>query len=161
MRKITIGYLLATLMWSFSVSAVEAPKIEIGDYLFIRAHVVGCEPGLKWVEFGEVANDGDVTFFDDINISADGKHIHVVADALVDALEQKQGYRPKTVEVVRFPKSDMKSIAFLLTVFTKQGSIQCPPRKDIDENPIWNFDSEIAKGVPHNKSFRRDGRAAP
>ena len=53
------GLPLFILLLHLPVMAVQEPTIAVGDFLFVRAKIVGCESYVQTVDYGEVKENGE------------------------------------------------------------------------------------------------------
>jgi hypothetical protein len=116
---------LLLLALHLPVMAVQEPTISVGDFLFVRAKIVGCELYVQTLDYGEVDENGEVLFLDNISLSVEGKAIHRVVEELVDELESRTGYRTRTIEIQKIPGSDSEGIAKRLLIYTMELKNRC------------------------------------
>jgi len=131
-----------------------ADTFSTGDYMFIKAQVIGCDSKLRFVEVGQVSDTGQVTLFDDIQLETSGKTKSEITVQLVDLLEQRTGHRSKTVEVRRVSSDDSKTAAQLMMMVHSERSRGCAEKPAPDDRLRLKEWFRIANGPSHNKSFK-------
>lgn len=149
---------LLGILLSQPLPAVEAPRIDTGDYLFAYARVVDCGPELQGIDFGKVDEDGVVTLFGDVSVIARGRPVYRVRNELVDLLEKQTGHRSQTLELVHVSGGDKESVAKRLVFFSAEMQHRCPPLVLPPTNPDSKWIKEFERVVqsPHNKSLNPD-----
>ena len=65
-NKVKIPFLVIALFLSLPIALADSNEVVSGDYLFVRAQVVGCGSRIRIVEYGQVTESGEVTLFGDI-----------------------------------------------------------------------------------------------
>ena len=148
--------LIIALFAHFQAAAAAEPTITSGDHLFVTGLLKDCGPEMRIFEHGEVNEAGKVTFFEDISLVARGKPVHVVANELADVLEQRTGYRSKTIGIVKIPSSHHRLIMTYVTRWLQHRNTyyRCPRRPFIpDESPMWKADYRLAQNESRNNTF--------
>ena len=138
----------------FQLAVADFERFISGDYLFVKAQVIGCGSQLRFVETGQVTDSGQVTLFNDIQLEVDGKTTSEVATQLVDALEQRTGHRSKTIKIIRVPVEDSKKAASWMMRVHAERSQNCELKNHPQDFPDWLGEFQIAHASPHNKSFK-------
>jgi hypothetical protein len=115
MRRST---LLVCLLLVFSWAVASPEVLSVGDRVFIQARVIGCGDSIRNVEVGEVLDSGNVVLFGDITLEVLGKSPEQVTEMVTDAIEEKSGYRPTSIEVERVPEADDRlSVMLMLELY--------------------------------------------
>ncbi len=143
-----------------------AQSISPGDNVFVRARVLDCDLGMRYVEFAEVRESGKATFFKKFEVSVSGLDPQRIAELLADQMEQESGYRPTTINVHVVPESDHEAnlVAMRETFEDLRDVYECfsrgpSPHRDIDLRG-WPLDSRLSFEAPYNNSLNTDARDA-
>lgn len=120
-----IGIIILPILISMPGVAFPAPLVSSGDYLFIRGAVVGCGADVRTVDYAEVDQHGEVVVLNKVSLSVADKPVHAIITALADALEERTGHRPGTLEIIWVPGSDQEQIARRLMLIAKTGNKSC------------------------------------
>ena len=146
---------LLGLMLFQPLPAVEAPKIDSGDYLFVYARVVDCGPELRAIDYGHVGDDGAVTLFGDVSVIAKDRPVHEVRKELVDLLEKRTGHRSQTLELVHVRSGDEETVAKRLVFFSIEMQQPCAPivLPPGDSDPNWAERFERIVDSAHRRSL--------
>ena len=161
MNKVKIPFLVVALFLFLPIALADSNEVVSGDYLFVRAQVVGCGPTIRIIEYGQVKESGDVTLFGDISLDVKGKVTGEIAAQLVDALEQRNGYRSKTIKIDKIPETDAKKQTIWLMILYQERKHKCKPtRRPPEIYPEWRFDYRMAQDASHNKSLNTDASEA-
>ena len=144
---------LATFLLVLPMFAT-ADIFSIGDYMFVKAQIIGCDSKLRFVEVGQVSDTGQVTLFGDIQLETSGKTKSEITIQLVDLLEQRTGHRSKTVEVMRVSSDDSKTAAQLMMIIHSERSRGCAEKPTPDDRLKLKEWFRIAYGPSHNKTFK-------
>jgi hypothetical protein len=142
--------LIAVLLLNLPVAVADSDVFTFGDFLFVRAQVIGCSPHLRLVEYGQVTESGEMTLFGDISLNVKGKVTDEIAAQLVDGLEQKTGHRSKTIQIVRIPEANVKKRTWWLMSLYQDRKCQLP--KPYGDYPDWQFNYRLALNTSHIKA---------
>jgi len=126
-----------------------------GDYLFVKAQIIGCGSQIRFVEVGQVTDSGQVTLFEDIVLETEGKTTPEIVSQLIDSLEQRTGHRSKTIKITRVSAEDPKTATNLMMLIHSERSHKCELELPPAEFPDWLGEFQIAHMSSHNKSFNR------
>lgn len=126
------------------LAAADASVFARGDYVFVKAQLIGCGSTARYVEAGQTGDGGYVTLFNDIAIAAEGNTAIEIGTRLADLLELKTGHRPKTIEIVRVPADDAKKAALLMMLIHDERSRDCEVEKQRQNVPDWIGEFQIA-----------------
>jgi hypothetical protein len=136
----------------FLFADTNTDRFKAGDYLFVRAQVIECGSTPLFVEGSQVMSNGQVTLFSEILLEANGKSTSEVASELLSLLEQRTGFRSRSIKVMRVPAEDTKKSAEIMYLVLRDRSRDC--RSDKQE---W---FQLARGLLHNKSLNTDACCA-
>ena len=154
--RIRVTHLAAVfaLLVCARMSLADSERIRVGDYLFVRAQVVGCGPKIRTVEVGEASDSGEVTFFSDLILKAENRTVEELTKEFVAVWEKKTGQQSKTIRIRREP--DPKSATLKMLVLYQERKHRCgyvPLPRDFD-SPNWSDYIHFAGTATHNKSFK-------
>jgi hypothetical protein len=144
---------LATLLFVQPVLA-DADIFSTGDYVFVKAQIIGCDSKLRFVEVGQILDTGQVTLFDDIQLETSGKTTSEITVQLVGLLEQRTGHRSKTIEIMRVSSEDSKTAAQLMMIIHSERSRGCTEKPTPDDRLKLKEWLRIAYELSHNKAFK-------
>jgi hypothetical protein len=136
------------------LATADSDGFTAGDYLFVKAQIIGCDSKLRYVEVGQVSDTGQVTLFDDIQIETSGRTKSEIVVHLVDLLEERTGHRSKTIEVMRVSSEDSKTAAQLMMIIHSERSQGCEEKPTPDDRLKLKEWFRIAYGPSHNKAFK-------
>ncbi len=142
------------------LAVANADSFTTGDYLFVKAQIVGCGSQVRFVEVGQVMDSGQVTLFKDIVLETEGKTTPEIATQLIDSLEQRTGHRSKTIEITRVSVEDPKTATYLMMRIHSERSHKCELKLPPGELPDWLGEFQMAHMSSHNKSFNRTRESA-
>lgn len=117
-----------------------------------------CGPELQAIDFGQVDEDGVVTFFGEVSVIARNRAVYRVRKELVDVLEKQTGHRSQTLELVHVSGSDKESVAKRLVFFSAEMGHRCAPIVVPPTNldPNWAEEYERVVQTPHNNTSNAD-----
>lgn len=144
-------YLIAILLFLAPGAYSDRGQIEIGDWLFVGAQIVGCGTKQRFVEVGKVSESGTVTFFENVAIIAEGKTAAEVAMALTDEVEQRQRSRPKTIQVRRIRNTNAELATRLMLKVWHERNRDCQSEPSHEGFQDWQYEGTIARQPPHTK----------
>jgi len=134
----------ALLCLPLPAAAGEQETIQPGDWLFVKARPLECEFGKRLVDAAEVSESGEVLLLDDLTVQVVGKAPAEAAELLTDGVEQRDGYRPQTIEILRIDRSDTRRLTVFLMVMASEqdGRCQQTPEKVL---PEWKPGYRVAQ----------------
>ena len=150
MKKLII---VLTILPVLLLAASKSDSFTNGDYLFVKAQLIGCGSQVRFVEVGQVTESGQVTLFNDIQLKVEGRTPSEITAELVDILEQRTGHKSKTIKIMRVPAEDPKKAAILMMLIHSERSRNCEPPNQNDV-PDWLGEFQIAHRSSHNKTLK-------
>ena len=127
--------------------AEETPLIVVGDHLFVSARIVDCSLDPVLVDYAQVGEDGSISLLSGIALPAAGRSMEAVKGDLLDALEQRQGHRPRTLSLYRVDDADQKKVAMLLLRMVQESRTRCRQQPDLEQQD-WQLHWKVAVHEP-------------
>lgn len=135
---------VAALILPLLVAAEEQEIIQPGDWLFVKARPLNCDTEKQLVDFAEVAETGTAVLLGGLTIRAAGSSQVGAAELLTDAVEQRDGYRPESIEILRADRADKKRQAILMLLVAQSQRAPCQ-RQPEEVMPGWKPGYQVAK----------------
>jgi hypothetical protein len=129
-------------------------RIQVGDYLFIHAQVIGCNSKDRAVEVGSVKESGEVTFFNDITLNVENKTVEEITEAFITSWELKTGQQSKTIQVRR--ESDPRSATLKMLVLYQDRKHGCGSAPRDFDLPDWHEYFHIADIAIRFESLKQE-----
>ena len=140
--------LLFSLFFTFSVDA--APRVIVaGDNVFLSAQILGCDTTVRPVEYAEVLESGEATFFENIKLKLVGLTEEQVASMIADKIGERTGSRPKSLQVKVIPYTDPETNSIWLLRLLNERRMTCQPERilppDLPKDaPEWKAEILLA-----------------
>jgi hypothetical protein len=138
----------------FQLAVADSERFTTGDYLFVKAQIIGCDSQIRLVGVGQILDTGQVTLFDSIQLETEGRTPSEVTAQLVNLLEKQTGRRSETIQIKRVSAEDSRTAAQLMMVLYNERSRGCEAEPKPDNFRKAKKWFRIAHKSSHNKAFK-------
>jgi hypothetical protein len=163
--KYAIMSILTVLLQLFTSSAtaqlkIHSDVIEVGDYIFVLAGIIGCGNKRYVVEYVKAESEVTANFLDRYDLQVVGTTASRIQEVITKRIFEDTGREPKTITIVAVPASNENDIfRFLQAVVEfRNTDLNCKDRKN--EAPVkpyidWpTWDDYASRVLPNEKYFK-------
>ena len=93
---------------------MHARDIHSGDFIFLKARVIGCDSVKRTIDYSQVSETGEVEFLDSLRLGTAGETPATIREKVADEIGERQKQRPQSIEIELVDATDTRTLVHRL-----------------------------------------------